>query len=1047
MQKTSRKDESNTNGLVAWFVNNHVAANILMMLFIFGGILSVIGMRSETFPSIDPKLITISVAYPGATPFEVATSITKRAEEALIGIDGIKRISSKASEGSALIKVQLEDFANADDVYNDVETTINSLSNFPPENAERAIITKVRVTPSVMSIALHGHVEEESLKYWAEIIEDEIRELPGVSLVDISGIRKSEISVEISEFDLRKYGLNLEDINRAIKSQSRDTPAGSIESSQGEILLRVQDKKYNGVDIEKIIVKSLPDGSVVTIGDIGNVIDGFEDINLISKLNGENAAFIEVKRSESDDTLKLDKVIKEYLSTVKLPNGLKISIATDETIVLKDRISLMVRNGILGFMLVFLILLLFLDLKLAFWTSAAIPISFLGGLMILQQLGFSINMITLFALIVVLGIVVDDGIITGESIFEAQSNDNSPSAVLRGVNAVIAPVTIGVITTMAAFTPLIFSTGTLGQIIGVIPVVVISILFISLIEAYFILPSHLSNPTLWSRGMVADIRNYIAKKLEYFVDIVFIPFVKKAVDFRYITLAVFIGLILFTFGLVKTGVIRFVFFPQIESDRITIEVNMIKGTPFKLTKETLLKIEQAIIDVRDNIDSDRESSSFKSIAMSIGATSSGSSPFKNSGTNNGNHLGEIRIRLVSSDFREYSASQIESMVRKKVGLLTDVESITYKSSLIGDNPDIEIELTHPDQGILKVIANELKSKISEIQGTREIMDNFQDGKSEYVFKINEKGDAIGLTPDYLGRQLRAAYFGLEAQRFQRGKSEVKVYVRYPKDERESLVALQNMQIRLTSGKEVPLSSVATIKKQMGFSQIKSVNGRQVITVTSDVDTEKITPNDVIKILEEEVMPSLKLKYSRLQYSFEGESREQREDLSSLGRNMMIALLLIYVMLGAQLRSYAQPIIIMLSIPFGVVGAILGHLLLGYDLTFISMFGIVALTGVVINDSVVLMDYLNKQYLLGLSKYDSAIAAVQRRFRPILLTTLSTSLGLLPILLETSLQARFLIPMVISLATGIIFATLIILLLVPCLVIVVEDLKNFFRLNS
>ena len=381
------------------------------------------------------------------------------------------------------------------------------------------------------------------------------------------------------------------------------------------------------------------------------------------------------------------------------------------------------------------------------------------------------------------------------------------------------------------------------------------------------------------------------------------------------------------------------------------------------------------------------------------------------------------------------------MIRKKVGMLTDVESIKYRSSLIGDDPDIDIELTYPDEGILKAISNELKSSISAIQGTREITDNFQDGKSEYVFKINERGDAIGLTPEYLGKQLRAAYFGLEAQRFQRGKSEVKVYVRYPKEERESLVALQNMQIRLAKGKEVPLSSVAIIKKQMGFSQIKSVNGRQVINVTSDVDIEQITPHDVIKVLEEKVMPSLKLKYPRLEYSFEGESREQKEDLSSLGRNMMIALLLIYVILGAQLRSYAQPIIIMLSIPFGVVGAIFGHLLLGYDLTFISMFGIVALTGVVINDSVVLMDYLNKQHLLGHSMYDSAIAAVQRRFRPILLTTLSTSLGLLPILLETSLQARFLIPMVISLATGIIFATLIILLLVPCLVIVVEDLKK------
>jgi multidrug efflux pump subunit AcrB len=1047
MKNMTEKVDSNRGGLIAWFVGNHVAANILMMLFIVGGILSVSGMRTETFPTIDPRLITISVSFPGATPHEVATSITKRAEDALIGIEGIKKISSKASEGFGTIKIELEDFVDADNVYSDVETVINSLTNFPPENAERPVITKVRVTPNVMTLALHGGIDEESLKYWTETIEDELRQLPGVSLTSISGIRKSQISVEISEFSLRKYGLNLEDINRAIKSYSRDVPAGAIESKQREILLRVQDKKYTGFDLEKVIIKYLPNGSVITIGDIGKAIDSFEDINLISKFNGEKSAFIQIKRSESDDTLKVATIIKDYLSEVSLPKGLKMTIAVDETTVLKDRISLMLRNGILGFMLVFLILLLFLDLKLAFWTSVAIPISFLGGLMLMQQMGYSINMITLFALIVVLGIVVDDGIITGESIFEAQTNDKSETAVLDGVNAVIAPVSVGVITTMAAFAPLIFSTGTLGQIIGIIPVVVISILFISLIEAYFILPSHLSSPTLWSRGIIASIRDTASQGLKDFVEIIFTPFVKRAVKYRYITLGIFLLVVIFTAGLVKTGIVRFVFFPQIESDRITIEVNMVRGTPFSVTESTLLKIEQAVTDVRDNIDQNRKNSSFKSISLSIGATSSGSSPFKNSGSNSGNHLGEVRIQLVPSDFREYSSSQIETMIRQKVGKLTDVETLKYKSSLIGDAPDVEIELNHPDENILRHIVDELKSEIAMIKGTREIADDSQDGKSEYVFKINERGDAVGLTPDYLGRQLRSAYFGLESQRFQRGTSEIIVYVRYPKAERESLVVLDDMRIRLPNGKEVPLSSVATIKKQTGYSQIKSVNGRQIIGVTADVDIDQTTPGDVIKNLEVNIMPAIALKYPSLKYSFEGESREQSDDLSSLGRNMMIALLIIYVILGSQLRSYAQPIIIMLSIPFGVVGAILGHILLGYDLTFISLFGIVALSGVVINDSVVLVDYLNKQYLLGNSMFDSAILAVQRRFRPILLTTLSTCLGLLPIMLETSLQAQFLIPMVVSLATGIVFATMVILLLVPCLIMVLEDFKNLFRPSS
>jgi multidrug efflux pump subunit AcrB len=1043
MKQISQNNDDIGGGLIAWFAKNHVAANILMMLFIFGGLLSIKGMRSETFPSIDPRLITISVLYPGATPYEIASSITKRAEEALIGVEGIKRISSTASEGNGLIIISLEDFSNTDDVYNDVKTIINSLSNFPPENAERPLITKVRVTPNVMTLALYGDVGEEAIKYWAETIEDEIRQLPGVSLVDVSGVRQSEISIEISEFNLRKYGLSLDDIDRAIKNHSSDIPAGSIESKQGEILLRIQDKKYNGVDLEKVIVKGLPDGSKVTIGDIGKVIDGFEDINLISKFNGQRSAFIDIKRSETVDTLKVDKIIKDYLEKIQLPKGLKISIEKDETAALKDRISLMLRNGILGFMLVFLILLLFLDLKLAFWISAAIPVSFLGGLMIMQQLGFSINMISLFALIIVLGIVVDDGIIIGESIFESQARDKSPSAVLNGVRAVIAPVTIGVVTTMAAFAPLIFSTGTLGQIVAVIPVIVIAILFVSLLEAYFILPSHLLNPTLWSRGLVADIRNIFSSRLEYFVDQTLVPFVKKAVNLRYITLGVFFCMIIITFMLVKFGVIRFVFFPQIESDRIAIEVTMLKGTPFSVTKDALLKIEQAVTDVRDEIDKDSKISAFKTIAVSIGAISNGNSPFQNSSSRNDSNLGEVRIRLVSSDFRKYSASEIESMIRKKIGHLPSVDNIIYKSSLVGDEADVEIELSYPDKEILRNIANELKTKISLIKGTREIMDNSQNGKSEYVFKINEKGNALGITPSYLGKYLRSAYFGLESQRFQRGSSEVKIYVRYPKKERESLESLKNMRIRLIDGREVPLSTVANIERQDGFSQVKSVDGKQVITVTSDVDIAQTTPGDVIKVLEEEILPSLKLKYPRLDYSFEGQSREQKEDLSSLGRNMMIALLLIYVILGAQLRSYAQPFIIMFSIPFGIVGATLGHLLLGYDLTFISMFGIVALTGVVINDSVVLMDYLNKQHLLGYSIYDSAILAVRRRFRPILLTTLTTSLGLLPILLETSIQAKFLIPMVISLAMGIIFATVIILVLVPCLVVILNDVKSWF----
>lgn len=1030
-------------GIVAWFANNHVAANILMSLFFVGGLISVSGMRTETFPSIDPRRITVSVTYPGATPYEVADSITNRVEEALIGIEGVKRIASTASEGSGVTNVELEDFADADDVYNDVETAVNGLTDFPPEDAERPIISKVRVTPNVMSLAIHGDATEATIKHWAESIEDELRLLPGVALTSLRGIRDDQISVEIPESALRQYGLSLQDIGDAIARFSTDVPAGTIEARKGDVLLRIQEKRYTGGEFEKIVIRTLPDGSVLRLGDIGNVMDGFEDLNLVSRFNGERAAFIDVKRSDTEDTLSVSESVKNYLKTVTLPNGLRLSLQQDETVVLGDRISLMLRNAVLGFMLVFLILLLFLDLKLAFWTSVAIPVSFLGGLMIINFLGYSLNMISLFALIVVLGIVVDDAIVTGESIFDAQEKHrNDPNAALRGVRAVMAPVTVGVTTTMAAFAPLLFSTGTLGQIIMVIPVVVIPILSVSLLEAYLILPAHLSHPGRWNKGVVASIRNQFAKKLAVFVDRIMLPFARFSISWRYATLAAFLGLAIITMGLFRSGTVRFIFFPQVEGDEITVSVTMPQGTPFAVTEATMLRIEKEVQNVRAALEAGNDSV-FQSVSLSIGETAgNGGGPDGGGESSSGSHLGQIRVHLVPSDFRANSSAEIESLIRERIQDLPNIETLEFQSSLVGEEADIEIELSHPEEAQLNTAAEELKETLSQIRGMKEVADSYEPGKTEYVFQLTEEGLAVGLSPSELGRQLRSAFFGLEAQRFQRGRSEIIVYVRYPKAEREKLETLYNTRVRLPDGSEVPLGAVAAIQEQRGYSQIQTVNGRRIVSVTGDVDHAFTTPNDVMSELQISILPSLLARYPGLSFSFEGESREQQEDLDSLARNMLIALMLIYVLLGAQLRSYTQPLVIMSAIPFGVVGAVWGHFLLGYDLTFISLFGIVALTGVVVNDSVVLIDYYNKRRGQGDSTHDSALAAIKRRFRPILLTTLTTSLGLLPMLLETSMQAQFLIPMVISLATGILFSTLVILLLVPNLVMILEDLRGF-----
>lgn len=1031
-------------GAIAWFAHNHVAANILMLLFLVGGFLSVLNMRTETFPQIDPRLITVSVVYPGATPYEVEDGITSRVEESLIGINGVKRITATASEGYGFVNVELEDFANADDAYNDVETAVNGLSDFPPEEAERPIITKAQITPNVMSLAVHGEVPEKALRFWAETIENEIRLVDGVARTTLSGIRDYQISIEISEDALRRYGLDITDIRDAVAGFSTDIPAGTIEAVQGDVLLRVQEKRFTGAEFETIPLRSLPNGSVLTLGDVGAVIDGFNDSNIISKFNNERAAFIQVFRNESADTIAVSTGIKEYLAQVNLPAGLTLTIQDDRTVILKERINLMLRNAILGFMLVFLILLLFLDLKLAFWTSVAIPVSFLGGIMIINFMGYSLNMISLFALIVVLGIVVDDAIITGESIFDAQKREpDNPNAVLKGVRSVIAPVTVGVTTTMAAFAPLTFSTGTLGQIIGIIPIVVIPILFISLIEAYFILPAHLSKPGQWSKGILARMRDRFAAGLDHFVDHMITPVARFAMRWRYATLSLFVGIAIITAAMVTSGTIRFIFFPQIEGDEVSITVEMPQGTPFATTEATMLRIEKEVLDVEEALEkSGREV--FESIYVSIGETSRDPGPGSSGGENSANNLGQVKIKLVSSDFRNIAASDIESKIRNRIQNFPGIEEMKFQSSLVGDDADIEVELSHPNEQVLRDAVEYLKGELSGIPGTIEISDSYTPGKTEYVFELTPEGLAVGLTPTILGQQLRASYFGSEAQRFQRGRSEVIVYVRYPEGERENIASLQNARIRLPNGAEVPLSRVARIQKQQGYASIQSVNGKQIISVTADADTEITTPNTIVAELSEKTLPDLESRFTGLTTRFEGETREQREDLQSLFNNMLIALMLIYVLLGAQLRSYVQPLIIMSAIPFGVIGATWGHYLLGADLTFISMFGIVALSGVVVNDSVVLVDYLNKKRHGGMSTFEASIAAIKRRFRPILLTTMTTSLGLLPILLETSLQAQFLIPMVISLATGILFATFIILLLVPILIMILDDITRLLH---
>lgn len=1037
--ENNQEEEKRPGGFIAWFAHNHVAANIIMLFLVIGGIVATLNMRAETFPSIDPKRISVTVPFPGSTPFEVEDAITSRIEEAVMGVEGVDRVTSTASEGMGSVQIELEDFADTDEVLDEVETEIDRLADFPPEDAEEPIIVKLKPNRPVITLALFGNVPEKTLKYWAEKITDELLRREGISLIDISGDREYQISIEVSEDTLRAHGLTLEQVAAAVETFSIDLPAGTIDSGSGQILLRVQEKGKKGRDFENIIVRSNPDGSLLRLKDIANIKDGFEDTDLISNYNGKRAVLISIRRSEAQDTLKLERTVREYLDDLQLPKGLEMSVWESRTEILKDRMNLLARNALLGYAMVFLVLLLFLDLKLAFWTSLGIPISFLGGLLAVSVIGLSINMITLFALIVVLGIVVDDAIVTGESIFyRQQKGERHLSGAVKGVKDVIAPVTIGVLTSVAAFAPLLFVTGTMGQILRHIPIVVISILLASLLEAFIILPAHLSSSKRWSIGPLAYIRDKFTQGLQNFIDNIFLPFLKIALDFRYAALAAFIGLLIIVGGLVRGGFIKFVFFPQIEGDEIMVDLIMPVGTPFDTTRENA----QTILEAAEEMKQEIGPQIFKGMLLNIGSSSGGLNPTRGGGGGQtSDNVAQLRILLVESSKRDISTFKFEQMLRDKVGSIPGADELTYQSGLVDSGADINIQLAHTDAEVLEKTVKRLKEGMDRIEGLLEITDSLKPGKREFVFELTAAGLASGVSPAELARQMRSAFFGLEVQRIQRERSEVKVMVRYPKKERESLEKLYNMRIALPGGEQAPLRTMAKIREQQGYSTIERADGQRIATVTAEVDPGKVSTRVANEIIFSKIIPEIKNDYPDISTSIQGRARERQEDLQALGSNMLVALMLIFVLLGALLQSYIQPLVIMSVIPFGMIGAVFGHMLLGYNLSFVSLFGIVALTGVIVNDSVVLIDYFNKLRGQGKRVREAMPEAVNRRFRPILLTTMTTFFGLLPILTETSLQARFLIPMAISLAFGLVFGTLILLVLVPVLISIEEDIKK------
>ncbi|MEL7538843.1 MAG: efflux RND transporter permease subunit [Pseudomonadota bacterium] len=1012
-------------GVIAWFAQNSVAANLLMATLLVGGMLVLGNINTEVLPQVDPRIITVTVSYPGATPEEVEDGITRRVEDAVLGLEGVDRVSSAASEGVGTVTMELNDFIDAQSVKDSAQSAVDRISDFPPEDANEPEITIAKATSSVMRLVVVGDVSERVLKQAGETIVRELLAQDGVSIVTLQGARDYEISIETSQDTLRQYGIGIDQVAAAIRTSSINLSAGSVRTSGGDVLLRTNTEARDADAFAEIIVLSDSAGQRVRLGDIATINDGFAEDRLINHYDGQPAVFLQIDRSSDEDAFDVRDNVLAFLESYRPAPGVSVLVASDTTTIVSDRINLLVRNAIMGLALVFVFLALTLDLRLAFWTSVGIPVAFLGGAVLFGQFT-TISMTTLLGLIMVLGIVVDDAIVVGENIHEQQTKFGSGSlTAIQGARTVLMPVVIGVTTSMLAFGTLLLSTGVLGQILRPVPIVVLCVLLVSLIEVFLILPAHLAHGREWSVGAMQKLKRSVQSGIDWVKDRAITPLVRRCVRFPYVVMATGAAVLIASAGLLTGGHVRFIFFPTVEGDEITMVLEMPAGAPFEATEAAMNRITDAAYEAIGG----KDSALYQSLSVTIGGQLS--SGFNASGTTLQSELGVATLELSAADQRSLTSAEIERLWRDAVGVIPGIESLSFESSgLAAGGADVSFDFTHPDNATLTEAVEQMIDRMANIEGVSEIENSAKPGKRQIEFALTPAGTAAGLSVDDLARSIRQSYFGEEVQRFQRGREEVKVFVRFPQNERRSLADLARLRIPIPGGDDVALTAVASIKETRSFVSIDRVDGQRIVTVSADVDEATATPTDVNSFIEREILPPLLEAHPGLRIKIEGQARSQGEELASLSENFLLAILGIYVLLASVLRSYFQPLIILMIIPFGLVGAILGHMLFGYDLTFLSLFGVVALSGVIINDSIVLIDYFNLLQRQGGDPVNNIVEAVRRRFRPILLTTLTTVIGLLPMIAETSIQAQFLIPMALSLAFGILVASMLILFLVP-----------------
>jgi multidrug efflux pump subunit AcrB len=1033
-------------GPVAFMARNRVAANLLMVFLLAAGTFASTALVQEVFPEFSLESIVITVAYPGATPEEVEESIIRKIEEQVESVEGVKEITATAGEGLAQVTVELKLGSDLSKALDDIKAEVDQITTFPVA-AERPEIRELTNRQNAMRIVIYGDAPERTIKEVAYQVEDALGELPSVSFVQASGIRPYEISIEVPQERLRAYGLTLRDVSERVREASLDLSAGSIETAEEEVRVRTLGQNYDQQDFEEIILIARPDGTVVRLGDVARVVDGFQDDDLVTLYNGQQAAFVEVFRTSEEKVLEIVAEIEEALDDrvrASMPAGVSLEIWDNEAVILQDRLSLLLRNAALGLLLVVLALTLFLELQLAFWVAVGIGISFVGTLGVMLLLGVSINLLSLFAFILAVGIVVDDAIVVGENIYAEREKGTEPAlAAVRGARRIEGPVIFAVLTTCVAFMPLLLVPGTFGKILGDIPIVVIWVLLLSLVESLLILPHHLSHlppPHTSAKNPVTRwlqrVQNRVDAGLRSFVEGPLDRGVRFAVQAPTVVVGGAVALIIFAAGLLPAGLLRFEFFPAIEGDNVVATVEMAEGTPADRTLQVIEQAREAAERTAARLQAELPEDApllVEGIYQTVGRTVQGNSPEgpELQGALRSN-IGAVDVKLLAAEIRPVPAAEFERIWREEMGPVPGARTLTFSSTLIEFGADLTVELTHPDTEQLDRAGDRLVEALAEFNGVVDVETSRDEGLREIQLRLKPAARSLGLSLDDVARQVRSAFFGDEALRVQRGREDLRVYVRLPEEQRDAIDDVERYRIRTPDGGEAPLTQVAEVSFGFSPTSIQRKDGQRVLTVSTDVDQTIVTAQELTAALESSVLPELQGDIPLLSYSFGGQQADQAESFGALGLNFILALLVIYALLAIPFGSYIQPLIIMSAIPFGVIGALMGHLLLGISVGLLSIFGIIGLSGVVVNDSLVMIDFINEQKSSGLDALDAIVAGAKQRFRPIMLTSLTTFLGVAPLVFETSLQAQFLIPMAASLGFGIIFATAILMLLVPAL---------------